>query len=392
VFFPKVAIIFPGHLEAMTLRGGGRESRLLHVGLELGYSILYLAPFFGEYQKEIIIKNNKRVRPLFFPASKIYPSDSNFTKVMDVLSIFIFSLQASIALLLFKKNSLKVAIFGDFLSGVIPAICAKCLGLKVIFYEGNVTPWANPFVSSKTNSTSQRIMDCLIFLSAEISSKLSDSIIVNDGLIEKTMKKKWGNRVRISVIRGIVETEKFKPSELKAHNDNFVVAFNGRLTQEKGVSSLLEVCNLALNKLPHVKFMLLGDGPYKQALAALPNVTFIGQIPHSHINSKLSEADVVISFQKTFGMGEVEALSCGKPIIASKIGEMPTLLKHMETGFLCESTADSYLQAISFLSKNASVCDFLSVNSRKQALAMFDSKVISKQWETIIKTTLSTSR
>jgi glycosyltransferase involved in cell wall biosynthesis len=199
-------------------------------------------------------------------------------------------------------------------------------------------------------------------------------------------------QLRIFIIRGCVDTSKFKPLVTKSSDAyTFLVAFIGRLTEEKGAGMLLDLCTIAVRKLPSVKFVILGDGHFKSKFSVLPNVAHIGQVNHDKLNDYLSCVNVVVSFQKTLGMGEVEALACGKPIIGSNVGEMPLLLSEGQVGLICEPRVSCYINAIRTLTTDDTLLKKLSTNSRLIAVDNFDIKSSSKKWNFVINRILSSS-
>lgn len=391
---PDILILFPGHLEALTSRGGGRETRLLRVALELSkdFIVTIVAPFLGEYRKTIEIQTRLTVNNLYFPASNTYPPKSQFTKLMQLISLMFYSIEAVAKTIQFKRNGLKVVLVSDFTSGALPAVIAKVLRLKVLCYEGNITPWASPYSVPRKTGIVQALLSAFTRVLASVTGRLSGAIVVNDGLIKKGLVRSGINGNKIHVIRGVVDTEKFKPLQVRpSESKEFLVGFNGRLTEEKGVSFLLDLCNAALSALPQVRFVVLGDGPYREKLEVLPNVKRVGQVAHNKVCSNLSPVKVVVTFQKTFGMGEVEALACGKPLIASRIGEMAKLIADRKTGLLCDPNVDSYVQSIAMLSEDESLLAKLSANSRQEAIRSYGLKACREKWQFAVRHVLENS-
>ena len=100
-----------------------------------------------------------------------------------------------------------------------------------------------------------------------------------------------------------------------------------RLAPEKGVDVAIEACGLA--GLPLV---VAGDGPEQQALLELSgdaDVRFAGHVDRdelAHLRAGASIALVPSRSAETFGMAAAEAMACGLPVAASRIGALPELL------------------------------------------------------------------
>lgn len=116
--------------------------------------------------------------------------------------------------------------------------------------------------------------------------------------------------------------------------------FIGRLSPEKGVGRLLE----AWRRLPkHRKLVIVGDGPSLDALKrqaheqGLDNVEFLGFVPregHAAIWAGSAFSVVPSIWQEPFGMVVLEAWAQGRPVVAHRIGALPEIVRHEETGFL----------------------------------------------------------
>lgn len=113
--------------------------------------------------------------------------------------------------------------------------------------------------------------------------------------------------------------------------------FVGRLSEEKGISSLLEAARL----MATVKIKIIGTGPMEAAVreAALlaPNVQFLGPLPHSRTIEEMRRASVLIFpslWYEIQPMTILEALACGVPVVATCLGEREEILKSGGAGCL----------------------------------------------------------
>jgi glycosyltransferase involved in cell wall biosynthesis len=96
------------------------------------------------------------------------------------------------------------------------------------------------------------------------------------------------------------------------------VLFVGRLSEEKGVLELLE----ATQGIPRV---VVGDGPLRPALEGRPGITVAGRVPHAQVRQHVAAARVVCqpSLVEPFGQALVEAMACGRSVVATSVGGPP---------------------------------------------------------------------
>jgi glycosyltransferase involved in cell wall biosynthesis len=110
--------------------------------------------------------------------------------------------------------------------------------------------------------------------------------------------------------------------------------FVGNLIEEKGVQILLEA--LALLKDPGLSLTIVGDGKHRPRLEQMTSelrledqVSFAGEIPFTEIPELIRDHDALVhpSFQESFGIVVLEALACGKPVLATINGGSEFILK-----------------------------------------------------------------
>ena len=72
-----------------------------------------------------------------------------------------------------------------------------------------------------------------------------------------------------------------------------------------------------------------------------PNVTVIGKVPHQQMKGYVQRAAVYLNTTKeTFGIGILEAMAAGVPVLSVSRGGALDLVKHKETGYLAQNWDD----------------------------------------------------
>jgi glycosyltransferase involved in cell wall biosynthesis len=127
--------------------------------------------------------------------------------------------------------------------------------------------------------------------------------------------------------------------------------FVGRLTAEKGISTLLEAWRQIGTELP---LQIAGDGPMapevEKASREMQGVTWLKWLPREEILERMKHASALIlpsTWYEPFGMILVEAFAVGLPVIASDLGSMSVIVDHQRTGLHFEAgNATSLVEAV----------------------------------------------
>jgi glycosyltransferase involved in cell wall biosynthesis len=116
--------------------------------------------------------------------------------------------------------------------------------------------------------------------------------------------------------------------------------FVGRLTEEKGVRTLLAALRLRSGGMP-VRFVGSGplEGLVRREAERSPDIVWLGPRPHPEVLGLLGAARFTVvpsEWLEPFGRVVLEAFACGTPVVAARIGALPELVSHAQTGCLFE--------------------------------------------------------
>ncbi len=126
--------------------------------------------------------------------------------------------------------------------------------------------------------------------------------------------------------------------EPNALSDGPVLYF-GRLSAEKGIDDLLRV----MQKLPHLRLIIAGDGPQRPELQALAdsleltNVEFVGQVGREERDSLIAKSRFSVlpsHAYETLGKTILESYAEARAVVATDLGSRRELVDHGVTGFL----------------------------------------------------------
>jgi glycosyltransferase involved in cell wall biosynthesis len=121
-----------------------------------------------------------------------------------------------------------------------------------------------------------------------------------------------------------------------------------RLVAWKRVDLLVRAIPQVVEENPSVVFVIVGEGPEKESLITLCAslgvsrwVRFEGAVPNEQIPSYMCAADIFTSLNETSNLGNplLEAMCCGKAVIAADTGTTSDVVKHGLSGILLEDSA-----------------------------------------------------
>ncbi len=146
----------------------------------------------------------------------------------------------------------------------------------------------------------------------------------------------------IDEVCGVVEN---RISELKKKIgipiNHSVIGTIAHLEEHKGIKYLLEAASLLLASRSNISFLLVGSGTLKRELKKLcvdlkieKSIIFAGE--RSDVSEILFSIDIFVlpSLREGLGIAVLEAMACGKPVIATNVGGIPEVVKDGITGIL----------------------------------------------------------
>jgi glycosyltransferase involved in cell wall biosynthesis len=126
------------------------------------------------------------------------------------------------------------------------------------------------------------------------------------------------------------------PSPAVGNGAGGYALFVGRLSEEKGISTLLAAWKQLAREIP---LKIVGDGPLaeivKSATKESQGVEWLGRMKREQVTELMQRAWILIFpsiWYEGFPMSFVEAFAVGLPVVASNLGSMSSLIRHQQTG------------------------------------------------------------
>lgn len=231
----------------------------------------------------------------------------------------------------------------DFTASIISAL--STFRIPVISHIHNNSPWLK-----KVGKNSLVYgLSCLRYKKMlGVSPSVFDEFVF--GGLFKRKSQVIGNPVSTA---SIVER-----AALAERREGYDVVFIGRLSEAKNPKLFVDVIDEIRKRCP-VRAVMLGDGEMRGEIEAqieekgLGDVITLGGFVDNPYGI-LSESRLLLmtSSWEGYGLVAVEALSLGKPVVATRVGGIPTIVEK-GSGFLCDTEDGLIDSAVKLLTDSA---------------------------------------
>ncbi|HEU0209990.1 MAG TPA: glycosyltransferase family 4 protein [Candidatus Udaeobacter sp.] len=190
-------------------------------------------------------------------------------------------------------------------------------------------------------------------------------IVADASVIKRQFVKHGVNPAKIQVIGSAVDLQKFKPprdrrkfrGEIGVGNDTILIGNVGMIRPDKGQLELVKAAPLVLQKHSDARFVIVGQGTgilkrginVRNAIDGLGLANKILMAGYRWDTPDVYAACdmIVIASLRTEASPIVlrEAFASGRPVIATKVGDIPEIVQHRQNGLLIEPADTQALAA-----------------------------------------------
>ncbi len=236
-----------------------------------------------------------------------------------------------------------------------------------------------------------------------------DAFFVNTRFARSQLTGLGCNKEKIHIIPQGTYTPDFPfvPKKLEQEREIIILSV-GRLSIEKGFHIAIQAMAVLIKKFPTIKYHIVGGGMEEDNLRALikrlklqDTVKIFGAISTEKLLAHYSSAHIFIlpsidfrdgSHTETQGVVLQEAQSTGVPIIASRTGGIPEIIKHGETGLLFDEEDVAQLSAhIESLITDNQLYHKLHIQGRKDVEDNYSTEVICNRLLKVYRKILSSN-
>jgi glycosyltransferase involved in cell wall biosynthesis len=151
---------------------------------------------------------------------------------------------------------------------------------------------------------------------------------------------------------------------------------------EKGILDLLAAARVVASRNPEAHFVIVGEGPFREEytrraseLGLREHVTFTGLLEDPFSDGAYDAADVVCQvsrWEEVFGWVIAEAMAYRRPVIATRVGGIPEVVAHDESGWLIErGDVEGLAQNVLLLLEDPARRQAMGMAGRKRVEAKF---------------------
>lgn len=268
----------------------------------------------------------------------------------------------------------------------IPHAAAAVMARDVLAREGRVRP---PRILTTLHGTDITLVgsDPSYLPVTRHGLLMSDAVTVPSHFLEAETRARLNlPGLPIHVVPNFVDTAHFTPPSPDAvgarlarprytHVSNF--------RPVKRVPDLIEAFAIVKAARPEAELVLIGDGPERSRAEALARelhlgkqVRFLGRQDDFVETLQTTAAFVLPSSTESFGVAALEAMACGVPVVASRVGGLPEVVADGESGLLVPSgDVEALAAAMQDIVRDEARWEAMSACSRDRATRLFRREV-----------------
>ena len=166
-------------------------------------------------------------------------------------------------------------------------------------------------------------------------------------------------------------------SEFGLKTNDIIIGVIARLSPEKGHCHLLRAAQIVVQHEPRARFLLVGDGPLRSVLeqeveaCGLKGVViFTGARRDMPTIYALLDLVVSSSLREGLPLSLLETLAAGLPVIATRVGDVPTIVRDGVTGILIDPGDEAGLAR--------AILDLLNDATRRRNLGLEGKRLVEE--------------
>ena len=151
-----------------------------------------------------------------------------------------------------------------------------------------------------------------------------------------------------------VDCQVFRPTGRVNMTSTVTLGFVKHLRVKYGPEYLIRAMEMIVRHHPQTRLLMVGSGELRSPLEELTarlgltqSISFLGAVEHHQVPEILAKVDIFVmpSIREEFGVAAVEAQAMEIPVVATKVGGIPEVVRDGITGILVEPYNSEQLAA-----------------------------------------------
>jgi len=290
-------------------------------------------------------------------------------KIRDrVINHVLFHLESALFLLA-NLARFDLGVFHVGTNLVLPMLVCKIARKKTLIVLSGIQSESTAY-TFKNNRLKPFVIAANIVLE-EINFHLATKMVAYSPHITKRLRlQRYRNKILASGAR-FVDTQAFTPRKSISDRGN-IVGYVGRLSFEKAILNFIDAMPAIAKACPDVRFMIIGDGPlYTEVRSRIVNadlvnkVEVIQNISHTNMPRYFNEMKLLVLPSFTEGLPTIliEAMACGTPVLATRVGNIPDVIRDGKNGFFLDNNSPQCIAERTIEALNGLVTETISDNA-----------------------------
>ncbi|MFX1450626.1 MAG: glycosyltransferase family 4 protein [Promethearchaeota archaeon] len=365
---------------------------------ELGNNIILYGPKPGRKDLESILKSKvifipTRVRSIFTSGEKI--EDQFLEKPRLEMFRHFFSTFIELYRLIKKFKIDLIHAHWVLPSGFISSLISYLFKKPLIITAHGRSIYFNPKLGKTVPKKGYvRILYKFVF------NRMRKIIAVSKYVKEVILDLKI-NPSKVKIIYNGTDINQFNPSnegdEVKDKlkiKDDFIILTVRKFFYRKGLQYLIKAISLIKKKIPNIKLIIIGYGPYESNLKALTNklalqnhVLFLGKIQNQNLPPYYAASDVFVipSLVEGFGVAAAEAMAMELPLISTNIKGLIEVSDSRNAIVIPPANESAIADAIIKLWQDPNLRKELGKKGRQKVLNLFNWPRAAQEYNNLYK-------
>jgi glycosyltransferase involved in cell wall biosynthesis len=222
----------------------------------------------------------------------------------------------------------------------LPVFLAKLMGKNTFLYEAQ-----DVLADQPTESFPAKVKFFIgSLLPRKLTLELVDRILV-EGRHVVEQNKLQDYLPKVTVCPQYVDSKRYDLT-IPFGDRKPLIGFIAALVKRKGALEFAGAVNLIANDNPEFRFAIIGNGPLKQEISEIladhiskGTVTMVDSVEEEGFVPLLNQLRLLVLSSTHEGLPNIilEAMSCGTPVLATKVGAVPDVITDGKDGFLVET-------------------------------------------------------